>query len=144
MRLLHRTARAALVGVSALVLATACSGEPTGVVELSGTYELTAVNDAPLPFVVDETTVETVEIVDGWVELDPSGRFSDVTVYRYSGPDLPTQESVEERTGDYEVSGSQIVFREDLGLEYSMARDGAALTQTIVSGDVTTTFRYSK
>ena len=144
MRLLHRTARAAFVGLSAIVLATACSGEPTGAVELTGTYQLTAINGGPLPFVVSETAEETAEIVEGWIELDPSGRFSDVTVYRISGPDVPAQEDVEEFTGDYELSGGQIIFHEDQGREWSMARDGATLTQTITSGSVTDTFKYSK
>lgn len=144
MRLLHRTARAALAGLSALVLATACSGDGTGVLELPGTYELTSINDAPLPYVYSETSTETEEVVRGWIELDPSGRFSDVTVYRISGPGIEPQEDIDELTGDYEVSGDQILFREDQGLHYSMTRNGETLTQTITSGSVTDTFRYTK
>ena len=143
MRALHRTARAALVGLSTLVLATACK-EGAGVVEVTGTYALTAINDAPLPYLVNQTVTETEEIVEGWIVLDPSGRFSDIATYRISGPDVPTQQDTEEFTGDYELVGGEIQFHDDQGGRYTMAREGGSLTQTIVTADGSVVFRYTK
>ena len=144
MRFLRRTARAALVGLSTLAFTTACS-DGTGTVELPGTYQLAAINDEPLPWLVSESSTETEEIVRGWVDLDESGRFSDVTVYRISGPGIVPQEDIEEFTGDYEMNGDEIIFYEDQGGTYTMARNGNDISQTITTTNGSSfTFRYTK
>ena len=144
MHLIRRTARAALVGLSTLALATACS-DTTGTTQLQGRYDLQSVNNEPLPIVTFESSSEREEIIDGWVELDASGRFSDAVVFRTTVVGFPAQQTTDEVTGDYEVNGDEVVFFPDDGsAEYSMIRSGGTLRQSINVSGQTYTFRYSK
>lgn len=142
MRLLRRTARAALVGLS-LAFATACS-DSTGLRNPEGVYTLTSVDNEPLPVIIEQTSFDRTEIVEGYIELDQSGRYTDVIVYGITTNDGFYDEELDQATGSYEVSSGRVYFYPDQGQAYDMAWSGNALTQTfgIVGGSAT--FRYTK
>ena len=97
----------------ALVLPlAACSDDddPSGPdVEASGTYALASVNGEALPYTLLVSEGDSVEVVDGHIELNVDHTFTDSTTFRITEGGTITSE-VEVYTGSYSQTGNALTF----------------------------------
>jgi ABC-type oligopeptide transport system substrate-binding subunit len=141
------------VAAAAVALLAACGSDNTGPknTNVTGTFDLTAVNGASLPYTVPNTG-EDVEIVqDGTITLTADSTYaaSATGTLNGSGSTLVTD------AGTYSVSGTQVTFTSTAipGAHYtgSIAGSGTseALTATIAgafvgSSDLSLTLTFAK
>jgi hypothetical protein len=119
----RRTLRAALALVVGLLAACGDSG-PTapdsgGWEDLgAGTFRLVTINGRTLPYVMMESPVQRVEIVDGELTVKPGGGFAQVLTFgeTTTASYAQRQSSV---TGTYTLDGKYILFRVSSGEEFT-------------------------
>lgn len=132
-----------LAWIPALALAlfagtSACSDDdvlgPNGV---QGTYELVSVNDEPLPAVLEEEegneVTFTFQVTQGSLTLTPSGEAGGTYTVSLTIEILVNgevwQESTQDESGTYTVSGNAITFLDEAG-EVHGTVDGNQITVT--------------
>jgi hypothetical protein len=112
----------------------ACSGddgtEPTedGV---EGTYALLTVNGNTLPFLLQETTAQKVELISGSIVLRANGTFDDVLNYRITPTGGAAAAEVDLITGTFLKSASILMFSPSEG-------QGGGYEVSIVTGGLST------
>ncbi len=93
----------------------------------TGTYVLSTVNGAKLPFIVDELMNDRVEVIAGSIDLNADGTFTDRATFRETrAGEVTTHESA--TTGTYSREVSIVNFRSgDQGGTYRASISGTAL-----------------
>ena len=76
---------------------------------LAGTWNLTAVNDQPLPFVFSQTNANTVEVMKDVLTITPPDQFSEVTTLRNTQSGQVSSETVFD-SGTYEFNSYVVAF----------------------------------
>jgi ABC-type oligopeptide transport system substrate-binding subunit len=115
----------AVVTAAAIAMVAACGSDSTGPRNASatGTYDLTAVNGASLPYTVPNTG-EDVEIVqDGTITLSADSTYAASATGTFNG----SESTLVVDAGTYSVSGTQVTFT-------STAIPGAHYTASIANG----------
>lgn len=101
------------LAASAVFLFTGCESDTPsqpGVIEADGTYELETVNDADLPFRLENIDDDNnTDLTSSSITLNSDGTFSDVSAMnvRQNGEVTTVNETV---TGTYTISGTNVNF----------------------------------
>jgi ABC-type oligopeptide transport system substrate-binding subunit len=147
-----RLARTA-IAAAAIALLSACGSDSTGpkTANVTGTYSLTQVNGASLPYTVPNTGNDVEVVQDGTITLSADSTYtaSATGTFDGSGSTLVTD------AGTYSVSGTQVTFTSTAipGAQYtgSIAGSGTSesLTATIAgafvgSSDLSFTLLFAK
>jgi hypothetical protein len=142
-----RFARAA-VAAAAVALLAACGSDSTGPsnANVVGTYNLTTVNGATLPYTVPNTT--GTEIVEqATATLSPDSTYS----VHANGTVNGSSSSIAADVGHYTVSGSQVTFTSTIisSAQYTASATSSTLTATIPgafvgSSDISFTLVFTK
>src|SRR4051812_32344048 len=131
-----------LFAVFALFSLTACSSgeilEAPATASTAGTYNLTSVDGAPLPFVAQASP--KVELVSEQFVLKENGTFSETMLYRFTNGTSVTTQTLTDG-GTYSISGSQVslVFNSD-GLPNTATLSG----NTMVIAEPGHSYQYTK
>jgi hypothetical protein len=129
----------AIFAVLGVVLVAACNDTTVVNGDASGTYTLTAINGASLPFLLDATATDTLLLTSGSITINPDGTFvetlsADVT----TGGTKTTQTNV--CPGNYVQRGNAFTFTESLtadpncGSQYGARWDGANTVSLFFTG----------
>lgn len=98
--------------VALVLLSLACSSysltTPTAEA-LAGTWNLTAVNNQPLPFVFSQTSASKVEVIKDVLTITPPDQFSEVTTLRNTDSGQVSSETVFD-SGTYEFNSYVVAF----------------------------------
>jgi hypothetical protein len=132
----------AIFAVACMVLVAACneSTPPNG--DASGTYELTAINGAPLPFTLDATATDTLVVTSGSVVVNANGTFVEtLSADQITGSVSTTRTNV--CSGNYVQRGNSFTFQETFtndpnsgcGGTYPVKWDGANTMSVILGLD---------
>jgi hypothetical protein len=105
--------RRPLATLSLIVAVAACGGDKavgtTPIGEVVGTYSLTTINGATLPFVYARQGADTDEVLDDAITITPSGEWSEIWHDRYTRADgVTTQEFTD--GGLFSRTGTSITF----------------------------------
>jgi hypothetical protein len=143
-----RFVRAAVVAVAVALLAACGSDSSTGPrnATVAGTYDLTTVNGATLPYTVPHTT--GTEIVEqATITLNTDSTYSVLANGTVDG----SQSTIAADAGHYTVSGSQVTFTSTLisSAQYTATATSSTLTATIPgafvgSSDISFTLVFTK
>ena len=119
-----------LMAVSLPLTACGDDDDPSGpTIEASGTYSLSTVNGEQLPVTVARLGADSLQILDGRIELNTDNTFSDSSTYRLAeGGEVTTEADVV--TGTYSQSRNTLTLYPLEGAAYSLAVSEDALTQT--------------
>ena len=132
--------RVLAAGASALLLIApvACGDDdPTRPAsEVAGTYTLRTANGDPLPAVVFEDELETLELLGGLIDLRADGTFEIEIDSRTIFADEETEET-EIIEGTFTARGRQLTFRADDGTSLVASIDGAEITMSFRDFPVT-------
>ena len=133
-----RAARIA-VAVAAVALLGACGSDSTGPrnASVTGTYALSTVDGASLPFTVPNTGDNTEVVQSAAIMLNNDSTYSAVA----SGTENGEPTSIITDAGSYSVSGSQVTFTSTViqGGHYTGSVSGTTLTVTIIGAFVGST-----
>lgn len=101
----------AIFSVLGIVLVAACNDSPVANGDASGTYALTAINGAALPFTLQATTTDTLKIKSGSIVINTDGTFVEtLTADQTTGGTTTTQTNV--CPGSYVQRGNSFTFNE--------------------------------
>jgi hypothetical protein len=122
--------RQILVAALAVLTITACNDDPLSPDDVMGTYELTTVNGASLPFVIFDDGTDRFEILSGRITLRENQTFTDSSTLRLtSGTTVETEPDV--AVGTYDIEGDAIVFTPDDSPQYILTISGSRLMQSV-------------
>jgi hypothetical protein len=130
----------AIFAVLAIGLVSACNDSTAAVNgDASGTYTLSAINGATLPFLLQATTTDTLVITAGNIVINSDGTFVEtLTADETTGGVKTTQTNV--CPGNYVQRGNAFTFSETLtgdescGGSYAASWDGANTVSLLFTG----------
>jgi hypothetical protein len=136
--MLLRSTKVLLAGL--LVLSVACGGESVAPEDppddpVIGDYTLQTINNLPLPVVIEDDGIITVEITAGVVNIFPDGTFNDITDLRITdGGQVST--FVDTGLGTWSRTANVITFTLSGGAgSYAMTWDGGDRLSQLFDGD---------
>lgn len=98
-----------------LLLATGCSVSPTEPASVVGTYHLQFVNGNPLPATIALLDLYTrSEVTEGILDFTADGTYSLDFSFRNREHGVVVEEYTESSNGTYRVSGSMVIFTDDM------------------------------
>ena len=99
-----------LIAVLALATLAACGSDSTGSSSFEGTWNLSTVNGAPLPFTYYETSTEKGEVTaESFVAS--AGRAYYTSTYRYTNTGSPVQTETVQDTAAYTINGNTVKIK---------------------------------
>lgn len=139
MRITSARATRVAIAAAAVALLGACGSDSTGPhnANVTGTYALSTVDGASLPFTVPNTGDNTVIVQSAAIMLNDDSTYSAVA----SGTENGEPTSIITDEGNYSVSGSQVTFTSTViqGGHYTGNVSGTTLTVTIIGAFVGST-----
>lgn len=111
-----RALAALAAGTGILMVASACGDDSTGpgTVQESvvGTWTLTSVNGSALPYTVEQSGANKIEVMSDVLTVGAGGAFTQLTTVRITQNGVVTTQSLPD-AGTYTVSGTAVTFRFD-------------------------------
>ena len=99
--------------------------------DYAGTYEMIAINGAPLPFLLlEDDDGDTVEVISGAVVLRADQSFEDRAMLRFTEAGVALPDEADVITGTFTVTGGRVRFTTSEGFTYEAVVAGDVMTQT--------------
>jgi hypothetical protein len=128
-----------LLALAALALTVACHDGSTEPLSFPGTYDLTTVNNASLPFIYEQDATGMSETLSEVFNANTNGTFSVTYTERYTNTGQPSQTVTATATGFWSLNGSVLTLSGATGTgTISAGFDGRVMT--IVNAGAT--YRY--
>jgi hypothetical protein len=132
---MRRTAFVATM-ILAILSAAGCGGDSTSPATQSivGSWTLQSVNGSPLPFIVQQTGTDKLELLSDVIVISGTGSFTQTTSVRTTTNGVPTTQPVAD-AGSYTLNGSAITlhFNSD-GFTGTASWSGNTITTTTAEG----------
>lgn len=130
----RRTLVRVLVAAPLALLLGACGGDDGGPAapseqSVAGTWNLQSINGVRLPFVIEQSGLDKVEVVGETYTLTNTGTFTQVTQYRATIDGRVTNES-EVDAGSYVLNGTALTIHWNSGGQITASVSGRQLTAT--------------
>jgi hypothetical protein len=139
MRHLMRSLSKTAIALLGIVLVTACNDATAVNGDASGTYNLSAVNNAALPVTVAASATDTVVLKSGSVTINADGTFTETLSVDITTGGVTTNQT-NACPGVYSQSGNSFTFAEvsntdgTCGGSYSVRWDGADTVSLFLTG----------